>query len=515
MSTARGLVALGIALGAARPATAEVVRYAILVGEDQGSPGDRPLRFAETDAERLAEVLTDLGDLPAENQVLLRGKGATAVRRAIITVNDRIRTTRRDGDVTVLMVYYSGHADASALHLSGERLELRELEALVRGSPADVRLLIIDACRSGAITRVKGGHPAPAVSLDEPLLGEGLVFLTSSAAGEDAQESDEIGGSFFTHFLISGLLGAADTNGDGEVALAEAFEFAREQTIAASSRTLAGTQHPTFRYELRGRGDITLTRPGAAHKRATLTLPAGLGWLVIADHAQGRVVAEADAIRAPRLLSLRPGRYFVRGRGADALYEGPIRLDRAQTIDLASLDRIAYARLVRKGGGALAADGPVAAAVVRSGLVAGEQPCFGALTGWSWELPAVTLSPRLELCRSTFANAHLTSITYNGNVELRVSHAWDLPLITVDLGASIGAGTFRQSYETTGVAPTRTIGTAHVDASVGASVNLRGPVYLWLEVALQTYFFRLTQNSGTSLVAEVASRGLLGIGVRR
>jgi Caspase domain len=515
---ARGLVALGIALGAlgvARPATAEVVRYAVLVGEDQGLSNDRRLRFAETDAERVAEVLTDLGDLPAENQVLLRGKGAAAVRRAIITVNDRIRTTRRDGDVTVLMVYYSGHADASALHLSGERLELREIEALVRGSPADVRLLIIDACRSGAITRVKGGHPAPAVRLDEPLLGEGLVFLTSSAAGEDAQESDEIGGSFFTHFLVSGLLGAADANGDGEVALAEAFDFAREQTIVASSRTLAGAQHPTFRYELRGRGDITLTRPGATHKRATLTLPAGLSWLVIADHAQGRVVAEADAARAPRLLRLRPGRYFVRGRGADALYEGQIRLDHAQTIDLASLERIAYARLVRKGGGASVADGPVAAAVVRSGLVAGEQPCIGALAGWSWELPAVTLSPRLELCRSTLANAHLTSITYTGNVELRVSHAWDLPVVTIDLGASVGAGTFHQSYETTGMAPTRTIGTAHVDASIGASVNLRGPVYLWAEVALQTYFFRLAQSSNTSLVAEVASRGLLGIGVRR
>ncbi|HEY6177498.1 MAG TPA: caspase family protein [Kofleriaceae bacterium] len=518
MTTAHALVALGVALaafGPARPATAEVVRYAVLVGEDHGSAGERPLRFAETDAERLAEVLADLGDLAAENQVLLRGKGAGAARRAIITVNDRIRTTRRDGDVTVLIVYYSGHADASALHMSGERLELRELEALVRGSPADVRLLIIDACRSGAITRVKGGHPAPPVSLDEPLLGEGLVFLTSSAAGEDAQEADEIGGSFFTHFLVSGLLGAADTNGDGDVALAEAFEFAREQTIMASSRTLAGTQHPTFRYELRGRGDITLTRLGAASKRATLTLPAGLAWLVIADDAQGRVVAEADAARAPRLLSLRPGRYFVRGRGATALYEGSVRLDHAQTIELASLDRIAYARLVRKGGAARVTDGPVAAAVVRSRLVAGEQPCLGALAGWSWELPAVTLSPRLELCRSTLANVHLTSTTYTGNVELRVSHAWDLPVVTVDLGASVAGGMFRQSYETAGVAPPRTISTAHIDASIGASVNLQGPVYLWLEAALQTYFFRLDQNSATSLVAEVASRGLIGIGLRR
>jgi hypothetical protein len=517
MMRAPGLAAIApaIVLGLASPAAADVVRYAVLVGANEGARADRPLSFAETDAERVAEVLADLGDVPAENQVLLRGKSAAVVRRALINVNDRIRTARRPGDDSVLFVYYSGHADASALHLSDERLELAELEALVRGSPADVRVLVIDACRSGALTRVKGGRPAPPVELDHDLVGEGLVFLTSSAAGEDAQESDEVGGSFFTHYFTSGLLGAADVDSDGDVTLAEAFQFAREQTIVASSRTLAGTQHPTFRYELRGRGDITLTRPAGAQRRAALTLPAGLSWLVIRDGAHGRVIAEVDAGAARRTLSLRPGSYFVRGRGADALYEGTIRLDGARAIQLGSLDRIAYARLVRKGGGPRSIDGAIAAASVRTGLVSGAGPCLGALAGWAWELPQISISPRIELCRSGLDSRWLSSTTYATSAELRVSHAWDLPRVTLDLGASAGAGVQRTSYDTTGDAPPRTTATVHVDASIGAATNLLGSMYLWAELALQTHFFRLARDGGASLVTEGAGRGLIGIGVRR
>jgi uncharacterized caspase-like protein len=69
-----------------------------------------------------------------------------------------------------------------------------------------------------------------------PLLGEGTIVLTASTLTEDAQESDPLGGSFFTHYLLSGLHGAADDNGDRVVTVAEAFSYARDQTIIASSR---------------------------------------------------------------------------------------------------------------------------------------------------------------------------------------------------------------------------------------------------------------------------------------
>src|SRR6185436_21139190 len=115
------------------------------------------------------------------NQVVLRGKSADQVRRALIATNERIRVAQRAGRQAVLFVYYSGHGDADALHLGDSRLELRELEALVRGSPAQVRILVIDACRSGSLTRVKGGTQAPPIALTrvDEMSGEGVIVLTA------------------------------------------------------------------------------------------------------------------------------------------------------------------------------------------------------------------------------------------------------------------------------------------------------------------------------------------------
>jgi len=143
---------------------------------------------------------------------------------------------------TVLFVYYSGHADADRLHLGGSYLGVRELRDILAGSSAGSRVLVIDACRSGSMTRVKGGSPTPpfSVHLDEMPPPAGFAILTSSAEGEDSQESDALAGSFFTHYFNSGLIGAADQNHDGQVTLAEAFSFASEQTFRATLATTAG-----------------------------------------------------------------------------------------------------------------------------------------------------------------------------------------------------------------------------------------------------------------------------------
>jgi len=66
-----------------------------------------------------------------------------------------------------------------------------------------------------------------------PLFGEGTIVLTAGTLTEDAQESDQLGGSFFTHYLLSGLRGAADDNGDHIITVAEAFDYTRVQTIRA------------------------------------------------------------------------------------------------------------------------------------------------------------------------------------------------------------------------------------------------------------------------------------------
>ena len=49
------------------PAVAAPVSYALVVGSNAGGPGQQPLRYAETDAQRVAEVLTTLGGYDAEH----------------------------------------------------------------------------------------------------------------------------------------------------------------------------------------------------------------------------------------------------------------------------------------------------------------------------------------------------------------------------------------------------------------------------------------------------------------
>jgi hypothetical protein len=308
----RGLAAIAVAVAlSALPASgrAEVVRFAVLVGHNKGQADEANLRYAEADAEKMRDVLLDLGGFRHENVVLMQGADAVAVRQTIVALNERIRTLSGTAQI-VLLVYYSGHADSEALHLGATRFSNRELEQLVGGSAADVRLLVEDSCRSGALTRAKGGQKGPsfAIRLDERLASQGAIFLTSSAANEDAQESELLKGSFFTHYLVSGMLGAADQSGDGTVNLNEVYRYAYENTLRASSRTLAGTQHPSYRYSLSGHGDLVLTWLRAhGDRRGWFSFPEGRSYLVLEKDADGPVVAEVGLWDRRRAISVREG----------------------------------------------------------------------------------------------------------------------------------------------------------------------------------------------------------------
>ncbi|HUQ07437.1 MAG TPA: caspase family protein [Kofleriaceae bacterium] len=524
----RGLVLVGCAIAcvvaAARTAgsaRADVERYAVIVGHNTGAADEQRLRFAEDDAERVGELLGEVGGVPDENQVVLRGKSADQVRRALIATNERIRVGQRAGRQAMLFVYYSGHGDADALHLGDSRLELRELEALVRGSAAQIRVLAVDACRSGSVTRVKGGRPAPPIALrgDDELPGEGVIVLTASTAGEDAQESDDLRGSFFTHYLLSALRGAADDDGDQLITIGEAFRYTREQTILASSRTLGGVQHPTFHYDLRGRADVVLVDLGSDKGRGLLTVPADASWLVVREGGGARdtIVGEIGADATRRTLSLRPGRYKVRGRSRDALLEGSAIVARGQETVVASdtLTRTTYARLVRKGRGEIlhGVTGIFAGPAIQSAIIEGASPCLGGAGGITWVRSDVTLSPRASLCRGDFANETLTATTTALALDVRVAKAWDVHRVTLDVGVTVGGELLRETFTTRGEAPPRTSGALHIDAGLGTLVPFTARFFLTSEIAAQTHLFTLEDRSGArDLAARFAVRGVLAIG---
>ena len=114
-------------------------------------------------------------------------------------------------------------------------------------------ITILDACASGAITRLKGGRPHPAFLTDASSQVKGYAFLTSSSENEAAQESERLQGSFFTQALLTGLRGAADVSGDGRVTLGEAYQFAFTETLAQTTSTQGGAQHPAYDIKMAAR----------------------------------------------------------------------------------------------------------------------------------------------------------------------------------------------------------------------------------------------------------------------
>jgi WD40 repeat protein len=241
---------------------AAIDRVAVLVGANTGWDWaqDRPLRYAEEDARRLGTVLTDLGQFSQEGVILLRNPTTEQLLAEFDTVQRRLQGS--SSEASLFVFYYSGHADEQYLHLRGQPLSFAELYRRLRQIPAAVRLGIIDACQSGSMAEVKGANPTQPfrVTVSDDKAVRGTVILTSSGADELSWEARALSGSFFTHHLVSGLRGAADDDRDLRVSLDEVYRYASVRTEMDTTLTLAARQRPTFRYELKGRGRLFLTR---------------------------------------------------------------------------------------------------------------------------------------------------------------------------------------------------------------------------------------------------------------
>jgi uncharacterized caspase-like protein len=498
---------------------AAVERFALVIGNDLGLPGEQPLRYAERDAERMAATLRDVGGFNASRTVLLQGEDADAVRDALITLNDRVRS--ESGGNGLLLVYFSGHADATSLHLGGTRVPFDELLKLVRGSAASLRVLVVDACRSGALTRVKGGRqvaPFAIPSASDAPAPEGFALLTASSSREDAQESDQLGASFFSHALVSGMRGAADMDGDGRVVLDEAYRFAYAATLRATSESDQGLQHPTFQFDMRGREPIELARPGTPKARqAVVRFPGTLSYMLFAGELAGELVAELAEGGRARSLTVPAGRYFVRARGPSYLLQGSVMLQAGSVtnVDSAALERVEYARLVRKGASARGmTHGPVLSASLRSGLPGARDPCLGVSAGYAFQLHTMGILPRVEWCESGYTLGALRAHTRELALTLSGLATADFGRLALAGGALLGAQLSLQRFDTPGEAPPRR-SLAPLGALIGAlELALPWGLRLGLEARAETYLLRLVRSGGAQPAwqAAVAGRGFVFVG---
>ena len=108
--------------------------YALVVGSNPGGPGQEPLAFAERDAQRMAEVLTELGHYPAARVDLLQAPSRAQLAGALRRLRQRLSVHDARGEQSVVFFYYSGHAQSQALRheatLGALRAEIDRLAAL-------------------------------------------------------------------------------------------------------------------------------------------------------------------------------------------------------------------------------------------------------------------------------------------------------------------------------------------------------------------------------------------------
>ena len=313
--------------------TAGIGRFALIIGANNGGLKRVRLRYAATDAQSVSKVLTELGGISKENYVMLIEPDRSKILSSLGHLANIIKTKKSLFSRTEFILYYSGHSDEEGLLLNSELFSYSELRQSIKSLPADVQIAILDSCSSGALTRGKGGKHLQPFLFDVSSKVKGHAFLTSSSADEAAQESDKIGSSFFTHYLISGLRGAADMNMDGRITLNEAYQFAFSETLARTEKTRMGAQHPAYDMQLAGTGDVVMT--DIRSTKAGLVLHEKLyGRLYIRDK-HGKLIVELNKLPMRSVeLGLDSGNYIVTVEKNGELFGTDITLSDGKKIEL-------------------------------------------------------------------------------------------------------------------------------------------------------------------------------------
>ncbi|HET8724836.1 MAG TPA: caspase family protein [Anaeromyxobacteraceae bacterium] len=478
-------------LAAVAPATARgAARFAILVGNDAGAPGRPRLYFAEKDAERVRAALLELGDFSEDRVLLLKGRSAAALREAFAATEARIQATRRAGERTLLVVYFSGHAGPVGLELGGDTFSYEELRKLTAASLADTRIVVLDACESGGLTQVKSARPLTAIDFALPAdeTAQGTAFITSAAVGEAAQESASLGGSFFTHHLDAGLRGAADADGDGQVTLAEAFRYTSARTVAGTASTQAGVQHPTYEFKMSGRGDVVLADLRRAEARLVLPADPGSTWVLRGPKG---LLVEVPAQTTAVAIALPAGRYGVERRSPDGRAAGDVVLEKGATRELPLLSPTRYEVARTKGGP------KPNLAFVEGGVAWFDLSGLGVLptvrAGVRKEFGPVGLRITFDWAGGRNASGTLsyTFQYFGGSAAL----LWPLTesALFLEVGPQVTLGYATQSFPTSSGFSSGILG---LGAAAMATVPV-GPLRLGLDLAASAQVFKL--NGGTVL----------------
>lgn len=312
-----------------------VERYAIFVGSNDGGKKNQRLLYAGTDAIAFKKTMSEIGGIPQTNGILLLDPSKSDLDDAMQVVSSMISANKHNSKRSEFLFYYSGHSDESALLLGKSTYGYSELKAAISSVPSDVHVVILDSCYSGNFIRTKGGQKKKPFLIDDSSVVKGHAYLSSSSSQEFSQESDEIGSSFFTNAMLTGLRGAADSSGDKKVTLNELYSYAFSETLSKTENSTVGPQHPNYNITLVGSGDLVLSDISNSDSIVMLA-PDLKGRLILRDK-NGKLISEVNKLNDnPLYLALEKGEYNATLIGRGATLQGSFQLNSGKIYELSA-----------------------------------------------------------------------------------------------------------------------------------------------------------------------------------
>jgi hypothetical protein len=216
-------------------------KFALIIGNTEyADPGLAQLTAPGKDVEDFARILKD----PAvcgfdEVNILLNQPSAS-----VIETVDEFFDQKKPDDLLVL--YFSGHGvrdEIGSLYLAVKnsvRSRLRStaiksdyIREAMDQSRSKRQVVILECCNSGAFPQGTKGEVGGVMGMTKAFQGYGRFVLTASDATQFAWEGDKVIGetdnSLFTHFLVKGLEGEADSDGDGRITVDEIYDYTYQQ----------------------------------------------------------------------------------------------------------------------------------------------------------------------------------------------------------------------------------------------------------------------------------------------
>jgi hypothetical protein len=204
--------------------------YAVLVGVARYDYM-RSLKYTDDDAYRLNAFLRspEGGALPDEQIEVLIDESAS--RNEILNRLEGVAAKATKNDVIIF--YFSGHGlEGSFLPNDYDGADYvvkhQTVKDILESSDAKAKIVIADACHSGSFLAARSGNYEAIVNTYYSAFKEskgGFALMLSSKGEESSIESNGLRQGIFSHYLIKGLSGAANTNADEIVTIDELFFY--------------------------------------------------------------------------------------------------------------------------------------------------------------------------------------------------------------------------------------------------------------------------------------------------